>query len=191
MTKEKVKSHWKLPSYTSSQREGRKRKTCIFRTTGPVRLFKQYHGKCQLEECSMWESCVKFDLGQNEAAARKTAPEMIRRCCWQEAGGRSECTWLWWTGSTWNQAVFLQKVSASRVKLLLVMRHHPTMKGSSAFLDTRGQENGFIKSAPENIWLSEDLSASFFPSTERLIPAPHPEFLPGGVENQQLQQCGL
>ena len=125
--KKRPKSNEQIRKETNKER--RKIKICIFRTTGPVRLSKQYHDKCQLEKCSMWESCVKFDLGQNEAAAQKTAPEVIGRCCWQEAGGRSECTWLWWTESTWNQAVFLQKVSASHVKLLLVMRHHPTMKG--------------------------------------------------------------
>lgn len=175
MTKEKVKTHWKLPSYTSGQKERRKIKICIIRTTGPVRLSKQYHDKCQLEKCSMWESCVKFDLGQNEAAAQKTAPEVIRRCCWQEAGGRSECTWLWWTESTWNQAVFLQKVSASHVKLLLVMRHHPTMKGSSAFLDMRGQENWVRKVSSWNhltIWRPV---CQFFPKHR----APHSCSPPG------------
>ena len=47
---------------------------------------------------------------------------------------------------------------------------------------------GLIKSAPENIWLSEDLSCQFPQSTECLISALFPEFFQGVVGGQQLQQ---
>ena len=49
--------------------------------------------------------------------------------------------WLWWRGSTCNQARIFQKVSVSLMKTLLVPRHSVTMKDFSAFLDRRRDKN--------------------------------------------------
>ena len=49
---------------------------------------------------------------------------------------------------------------------------------------------GLIKSSPENPCL-EACPAGFSQSTERLLPALHPELLSGGAERQCLQRLGL
>ena len=81
--------------------------------------------------------------------------------------------------------MFLQKLAASLMGLLLVTRnrpHHGGFSCSSRYEET--QETGLIKSSPENIHLKA-YPASFSQSTECLTPDLQPELLSGRAEGQQ------
>lgn len=143
----KVKSPWKLLPNTSSQRE-----ICIFRTTGSVRLFKQYHGKHQLETAACERCNLGLIWGKRGLQPRRTAPEIIWRCRLQEAGGRSESTRDFGEGEYMESSTYLsRRFPASRVKLLLVMRNHRHHEGFQCFSRHEDRRIGFTKSAPENI----------------------------------------
>ena len=63
-------------------------------------------------------------------AVWETAPQIALRDCAKEAVGEGQYMWFWWRGVSYNQALILQKVFWSWGAVV-------TMKGFSAFLDTR------------------------------------------------------
>ena len=124
--------------------------------------------------------------------AQETALQIALRNCSKEAGPPDSVCVILVKGGGGVRAIthmFLQKLAASLMGLLLVTRNRPPhgrFSCSSRYEET--QETGLIKSSPENICLKA-YPASFSQSTERLIPDLHPELLSGHTEGQQWQRA--
>ena len=122
--------------------------------------------------------------------ARETALQIALRNCSKEAGPPDSVCVILVKGGGGVRAIthmFLQKLAASLMGLLLVTRNRPPhgrFSCSSRYEET--QETGLIKSSPENICLKV-CSVGLSQSTEWFIPDLCPELLPGSVEGQCLQ----
>ena len=128
------------------------------------------------KRCTTWELWVKFYLGQNDCIQEK-APQIGLRNCSEEVGRREL-----------NMCDFGER-GVHEIKHLPYKIFSASQKELMSPWSDLDARIGIMKSAPENIKLSKDLSHQFFWSTEYLILLP--ELPLGHIKDQQQKQHRL